>query len=53
MPQGIDLMIKAIDQNGGSVPPALKAALKNNMNYATSSIRNLVSIKETQPANIN
>ena len=52
MPQGIDLMISAIIQNGGSVPAALKPTLENNANFTTGSSRNLVTIKETQPANM-
>jgi ABC-2 type transport system permease protein len=53
MPQGIDLMLNAIDQNGGSVPAAMKTALKNNGSFTTTSNgQSLVVIKQTQPANM-
>jgi ABC-2 type transport system permease protein len=53
MPQGIDLMLNAIDQNGGSVPAAMKTALKDNGSFtATGSGQSLVVIKQTQPANM-
>jgi ABC-2 type transport system permease protein len=53
MPQGIDQIIKAIDQNGGSVPAAMKTALKDNGGFAaTGNGQSLVIIKETQPANM-
>ena len=53
VPQGIDLMFKAINQNGGSVPAPLQAALKDGNNFTLGSNRqNLVTIKEMQPANM-
>lgn len=53
MPQGIDRMLNAIDQNGGSVPAPMKAALKDNDSFtATGNGQSLVVIKETQPANM-
>ncbi len=53
MPQGIDLMLTAIDQNGGSVPAAMKDALKDNGSFtATGNGQSLVVIQETQPANM-
>jgi len=53
IPQGIDLMLDAIDQNGGSVPAPMKAALKDNGSFtSTGDGQNLVVIKETQPANM-
>jgi ABC-2 type transport system permease protein len=53
MPQGIDLMLNAIDQNGGSVPAAMKTALKDNSSFTTTGNgQSLVIIKETQPANM-
>lgn len=53
MPQGVDLMIAAIDQNGGSVPASMKETLKNNTSFtATSNGQSLVVIKQTQPANM-
>jgi len=53
MPQGIDLMLNAIDQNGGTVPVNMKDALKENGSFTTtSSGQSLVVIKQTQPANM-
>ena len=52
MPQGIDLMLDAIDQNGGSVPAAMRSALENDGGFATGNSQQLVVIKETQPANM-
>jgi ABC-2 type transport system permease protein len=53
MPQGIDLMLNAIDQNGGVVPANMKDALKDNGSFTTTSGgQSLVVIKQTQPANM-
>jgi ABC-2 type transport system permease protein len=53
MPQGIDLMLNAIDQNGGTVPANMKDALKENGSFTTtSSGQSLVVIKQTQPADM-
>jgi len=53
MPQGIDQLFNAIDQNGGNVPANMKGALKNNASFTTTSNgQSLVVIKQTQPANM-
>jgi len=53
MPQGIDLMLYAIDQNGGTVPANMKDALKENGSFTTTSNgQSLVVIKQTQPADM-
>jgi ABC-2 type transport system permease protein len=53
MPQGIDQLFNAIDENGGLVPANMKDALKENGSFTTtSSGQSLVVIKQTQPANM-
>jgi ABC-2 type transport system permease protein len=52
LPQGIDLMLDSIGQNGGSVPAAMRSALEDDSGFATGNSKQLVVIKETQPANM-
>ncbi len=52
MPQGVDLMLDAINQNGGSVPAAMRSALEDDGGFTTGNSKQLVVINETQPANI-
>jgi ABC-2 type transport system permease protein len=53
LPYNVDLMINAINQNGGSVPASLQAALKSGYDSSLDDNRqNLVVIQETQPANM-
>ena len=52
IPQGVDLMLDAIDQNGGSVPAAMRPALEDESRFTTGNGRSLVAIQETQPANM-
>jgi linearmycin/streptolysin S transport system permease protein len=52
LPQGIDSMLDAISQNGGSVPTAMRSALEDNGGFTTGKNEQLVVIKETQPANM-
>ncbi len=53
LPKGIDQMIDVIDQNGGSVPTAMKDALKDNATFTgTDNDHSLVVINQMQPANM-
>ncbi|HTP08371.1 MAG TPA: ABC transporter permease [Anaerolineae bacterium] len=52
VPQGIDLMLNTINQNGGSVPAAMRSALEDTGSFTMGNGRDLVTIKETQPANM-
>ena len=52
MPQGVDLMLDAINQNGGSVPAAMRSALEDESGFTTGNSKQLVVINETQPANM-
>jgi len=52
LPQGIDSMLDAINQNGGSVPAAMRSALEDNGGFTTGKNEQLVVIQETQPANM-
>ncbi len=51
MPMGIDAMLTAIDQSGGSVPAAMRAQLEGGLTQ-NSTLRggNLVELNQTQPA---
>jgi ABC-2 type transport system permease protein len=52
LPQGIDLMLDTINQNGGSVPAAMRSALEDDGGFTNGNSKQLVVIKETQPANM-
>ncbi len=52
LPQGIGLMLDNINQNGGSVPTAMRSALEDDGGFTTGNSKQLVVIKETQPANM-
>ncbi len=52
LPQGIDLMLDTINQNGGSVPTAMRSALEDDGGFTSGDSQQLVVIKETQPANM-
>jgi ABC-2 type transport system permease protein len=52
LPQGIDLMLDTINQNGGSVPAAMRSTLEDDGGFTSGDSQQLVVIKETQPANM-
>ena len=52
LPQGIDLMLDTINQNGGSVPTAMRSALEDESGFTTGKHEQLVVINQTQPANM-
>lgn len=52
LPQGIDLMLDTINQNGGSVPAAMRSALEDESGFTTGKHEQLVVINQTQPANM-
>ena len=45
-------MLTAIDRNGGSVPPVMQQTLKDNLSTPLLGGAQLVTIKQTQPANM-
>ena len=52
MPQGIDAMFKAVAQNGGMIPDAMRQQITENAAQSLSAGSTPIEINQTQPANM-